>query len=79
MINNDERNVKRYLKSENKYGIYGIFELEEGVVLRHHTEEHVLKLTENFRRLVFEKIVYNTMNGHKSNGFYYIGKKQQLY
>jgi ubiquinone/menaquinone biosynthesis C-methylase UbiE len=75
LINQDERNLERYNKYKDKYGIYGIFELPEGAVLRHHTEEHVLNLTRNFEELVFEKTVFNTMNGHKSNGFYYMGRK----
>ncbi len=79
LINMDKRNLKRYQKYENKYGIYGVFELPEGVVLRHHTENHILKLTKDFTNLVFEKTVYKTMNAHKSNGFFYMGKKQQLY
>lgn len=74
LINQDERNLKRYKEYKDKYGEYGIFELPEGAVFRHHTEDHILELTEGFQELVFEKVVYNTMNGHKSNGFYYIGK-----
>lgn len=76
LINSDERNLERYQKYKDKYGTYGVFELPEGVVLRHHTEKHILKLTKDFKKLIFQKTVYNTMNGHKSNGFYYIGKKQ---
>lgn len=76
LINQDERNLNRYEKFEDKYGKYGIFELPEGAVFRHHTEENIMKLTKDFEELVFEKTVYNTMNGHKSNGFYYIGKKK---
>ena len=76
LINQDKRNLGRYQKYEDKYGIYGIFELPEGAVLRHHTEEHILKLTKNFDEIIFEKTVFDTMNGHKSNGFYYIGKKK---
>jgi ubiquinone/menaquinone biosynthesis C-methylase UbiE len=76
LINQDKRNIERYQKYEDKYGIYGIFELPEGAVLRHHTEEHIFKLTKDFKKLLFEKTVFDTMNGHKSNGFYYIGKKK---
>jgi ubiquinone/menaquinone biosynthesis C-methylase UbiE len=76
LINQDKRNLERYQKYEDKYGIYGIFELPEGAVLRHHTEEHIFKLTKDFKKLLFEKTVFDTMNGHKSNGFYYIGKKK---
>ena len=76
LINQDKRNIERYQKYEDKYGIYGIFELPERAVLRHHTEEHIFKLTKDFKKLLFEKTVFDTMNGHKSNGFYYIGKKK---
>lgn len=76
LINNDKRNLERYQEYKNKYGIYGVFELGEGAVLRHHSPEHILKLTRDFKELMFEKTVYDTMNGHKSNGFYYIGKKR---
>ncbi len=76
LINHDKRNIERYNKYKNKYGVYGIFELPEGAVLRHHTEDHISKLIRGFKELLFEKTVYDTMNGHKSNGFYYIGKKK---
>jgi ubiquinone/menaquinone biosynthesis C-methylase UbiE len=75
LINEDNRNIERYQKYKDKYGIYGVFELPEGVVLRHHTKKHIFKLTKDFKALLFKKTVYNTMNGNKSNGFYYIGKK----
>lgn len=76
LLNEDEWNTKRYSDYEDKYGFYGSFELPEGIVLRHHTEEHIFKLTTDFQELVFEKTVYDTMNGHQSNGFYYIGKRK---
>lgn len=76
LINQDERNLKRYKEYKDKYGEYGIFELPEGAVFRHHTEDHIMELTRGFKKLLFQKTVYNTMNGHKSNGFYYIGRKK---
>lgn len=76
LLNHDERNLKRYTKYQDKYGIYGIFELPEGLILRHHTVEHILELTNNYEKLLFEKTVFRTMNGNISNGFYFIGKKK---
>jgi ubiquinone/menaquinone biosynthesis C-methylase UbiE len=76
LINQDKRNLERYKKYEDKYGIYGVFELPEGAVFRHHTKEHILELTANFKHLIFRNKVYDTMNGNKSNGFYYIGQKK---
>lgn len=77
LLNQDERNLKRYHEFKDKYGKYGIFELPEGAVFRHHTREHILKITKNFEELVFQNTIYNTMNGHKSNGFYYICRKNK--
>ena len=76
LLNKDERNIDRYQKYKNKYGKYGIFELSEGAVLRHHTEEHISKLTKDFNKLKYQKTIYKTMNNHKSCGFYFIGRKK---
>jgi len=76
LLNTDRRNIERYDKAKDKYGVYGIFELPEGAVVRHHTREHVFDITAGFDRLAFETVVYTTMNGNKSNGFYYIGRKK---
>ncbi len=76
LLNQDQRNMDRYKKYKSDYNIYGVFKLSEGAVFRHHTTEHILKLTKSFNPLVFKKTVYDTMNGHKSNGFYYIGRKK---
>jgi len=77
MINEDKRNIKRYNNYKDKYGKYGIFVLPEGAVVRHHTKGHIFEITKDFHAIVFEPVIYTTMNGNKSNGFYYIGKKKQ--
>ncbi len=76
LLNNDQRNLKRYAKYEEKYGIYGVFKLPEGLILRHHSVEHIWKLTNDYNILLFEKTVFKTMNGNVSNGFYFIGNKK---
>lgn len=74
LINNDDRNFKRYNKFKDKYNCYGVFELDEGAILRHFDEKRIKELTKDFNTLEYEKVVYTTMNGNKSNGFNYIGK-----
>ena len=76
LINSDERNTERYRKYEGKYDTYGAFELPEGAVVRHHSKEHVTDLTKGFDRLLLKTLTFTTMNGNRSNGFYYIGKKR---
>jgi ubiquinone/menaquinone biosynthesis C-methylase UbiE len=75
LINDDQRNISRYERYENKYGIYGVFEIEEGVTMRHHSLEWISELTSSFIKLLFEEKTYTTMNGHISKGFCFIGKK----
>ena len=73
LLNTDERNIARYEKFKDKYGEYGVFELPEGAVCRHHDEEHIKKLLRDFAELEYSRLTFTTMNGHKSKGFYFIG------
>lgn len=75
LLNTDPRNRKRYEEALPKYGTYGVFELPEGAVLRHHAPEQVHQFFEPFERLEFETTVYRTMNGHTSNGYCFLGRK----
>lgn len=74
LINSDSRNRMRYDQCPEGYP-YGVFELPEGALLRHHDEKRIQQLCQSFRQLEYERCVYKTMNGHQSNGFYYLGKK----
>lgn len=74
LINHDQRNIDRYNACKEKNETYGVFELEEGVRLRHHTIDHLFQLTRNFQRTDFQTLEYTTMNKNTSNGFYYLGK-----
>lgn len=79
LLNSDERNIKRYEQFKNKYNKYGVFELPEGAIVRHHNIKWVEESLKIFKKNVFEKLIYTTMNGNKSNGYYYIGEKIQMY
>ena len=75
LLNTDPRNRKRYEDAFPKYGNYGVFELPEGAVLRHHAPEYVHHFFAKFEPLEFETPTYPTMNGHTSNGYCFIGRK----
>jgi SAM-dependent methyltransferase len=72
LLNRDLRNLKRYDRYAGEYGTYGIFELPEGVVMRHHRKEWIDKLTSCFGQLEFEPFEVKTMNGNKSQAFQYL-------
>ena len=75
LLNPDERNRERYRKYEKEFGVYGAFELPEGALCRHHSEEHVRELFHDFETKEYGHVTYTTMNGHRSPGFTYAGKK----
>jgi hypothetical protein len=75
LLNEDERNRARYEKNAGKFGCYGVFELPEGVVVRHHSREWIEELTRSFESLEFEPFEVTTMNGNQSAAFQYLGRK----
>lgn len=75
LINSDERNINRYNEYVRKFNQYGVFELPEGAIVRHHSIDWVKESTKEFKELEFQEVIYTTMNGNKSKGYYYIGQK----
>ena len=74
-LQNDNRNRHRYKKFASKYGIFGIFELPDGGVMRHHEMNWIQSLFKQFQDLSLKEIDITTMNGNKAKGFQYIGLK----
>jgi SAM-dependent methyltransferase len=74
-IQTDERNRRRYLRDEPKYGTYGIFDLPEGVTVRHHDAQWITTLTQDFDTLALDQIEVVTMNGNPARGFQWFGSK----
>jgi|SRR6476646_5583745 len=75
LVNDDERNRARYQQFAESYQSYGVFELPEGVVVRHHRKEWIEELTSSFERLEYESFTVTTMNGNASAAFQYLGRK----
>jgi SAM-dependent methyltransferase len=74
-LQTDERNVQRYLRDEQKYGTYGVFDLPEGVTVRHHDAQWITTLTRDFDTLALDQIEVVTMNGNPATGFQWFGSK----
>ena len=75
LLNEDTRNRERYDRYAEVYGAYGVFELPEGVVVRHHRREWIEELTSSFTQLEYEPFSVMTMNGNKSAAFQYLGRR----
>ncbi len=70
LLNRDKRNLDRYKLGQDKYGLYGIFDLPDGAVMRHHHRDYMEALLWDFEMVFFRTAIYETMNGHTSRGFY---------
>jgi len=75
LVNNDLRNRERYERHAERYKCYGVFELPEGVVVRHHGREWIAEITRPLHRLEYEPFNVTTMNGNVSAAFQYLGRK----
>jgi ubiquinone/menaquinone biosynthesis C-methylase UbiE len=75
LINSDARNRQRYKRFEPRHGLYGVFELEEGVTLRHHTKHHLERLAASFKTISLQEFLVETMNGHHSRAIRMILQK----
>ena len=69
----DERNVTRYERDEQKYGIYGVFDLPEGVTVRHHDPKWIESLTGDFTSVALDELEVVTMNGNPAKAFQWFG------
>ena len=75
LLNTDARNRERYERFAEAHGCYGVFELPEGVLVRHHRKEWIEELTTPFQLLEYEPFKVTTMNGNTSAAFQYLGRK----
>jgi SAM-dependent methyltransferase len=73
LLSSDPRNLERYARYAEEYGTYGIFDLPEGAVVRHHEREWIGELTASFCQLEFETFEVTTMNRNRSAAFQYLG------
>jgi SAM-dependent methyltransferase len=74
-LQQDERNLARYDRDEQKYGVYGVFDLPEGVTVRHHDRQWIKQLTRDFQLVALDDIEVTTMNGNPAHAFQWFGLK----
>ena len=70
-----ERYLAAYKESEGCYGMYGVFQLPDGGIVRHHDPKWVEELTAGFQPIDLFQIDVVTMNGHAAKAFQYFGRK----
>jgi len=76
-LQQNERNRKRYNEFQTKFDQYGVFELPEGAVVRHHTRDWIKELFADFHTVEMLDCEVESMNGNKSSCFQLIGRKPE--
>ena len=76
-LQTDDRNLERYTHGESRHGTYGVFDLPEGVTVRHHDPRWIEELTRDFETLALDQIEVVTMNGNPARGFQWFGRKPE--
>lgn len=62
----DARNQERYARDAERFGTYGVFELADGGVVRHHGPGWIRQLATGYELLDTRDIETLTMNGNPS-------------
>jgi SAM-dependent methyltransferase len=75
-LQTDARNIERYAQGEQRYGQYGVFDLPEGVTMRHHERGWMEKLTADYEQMTMDEIPVQTMNGNVAKAFQWFGRKK---
>ena len=71
----DQRNRDRYAQYEGQYRTYGVFEVSQGVAVRHHSRQWIASLLGDWEQIVASDIQVVTMNGSEASGFQWLGKR----
>jgi SAM-dependent methyltransferase len=75
LLNDDARNRARYDAARGRGLPYGVFELPEGAILRHHDPAWIESLFRGWTTVSRTEFVAATMNGHTSRAFQMIVRR----
>lgn len=74
-LQTDRRNRDRYARYVGRCRTYGVFEVSEGVAVRHHSREWIASLVSRWEQVAAADIRVTTMNGNEALGFQWLGRK----
>ena len=69
-----KRYLDRYADGLKRYGQYGVFDIEDGGVVRHHEMTYFMKLMARFDCQEIETHEVTTMTGNQAEAIRYVGK-----
>ena len=77
-LQTDRRNLARYARALPRFGTYGVFETEDGAVVRHHGEQRMNDLLDGFEKVAVETVRLSTMNGNAATAQQILARRPAL-
>jgi len=72
----DDRNLRRYTDQLARFGTYGVFETEDGAIVRHHTNERIDALLDGFDTIAKLSVQLTTMNANAATGLQILARRR---
>ena len=74
-LQSDPRNLARYDTGERRLGVHGVFETDDGAIVRHHDPRWFAALFEGFERVADRSVRITTMNGHAATAVQILARR----
>ena len=77
-LQSDDRNLARYATAKSRFDIYGVFETEDGAIVRHHDDAHFGRLMDGFEEIARKTVRLSTMNGNSAEAVQVLARRTSL-
>ncbi len=75
-LQTDERNLRRYESAVSTFGTYGVFQTEDGAVVRHHAPARIAIWLDGFQRVAERPVPLSTMNANPATGLQILARRR---
>jgi SAM-dependent methyltransferase len=74
-LQSDERALRRYSKDAPRFGVHGVFETDDGAIVRHHGDNRLEAFLNGFETLDSHKLWLKTMNGNAATAVQVLARR----
>jgi hypothetical protein len=74
-LQTDERNLARYAEGARRFGDHGVFQTEDGAIMRHHDDRRLADLLSAFERVAERSLSIRTLNGHAATAVQILARR----
>jgi SAM-dependent methyltransferase len=75
-LQTDARNLRRYASAASTFGTHGVFQTEDGAIVRHHAPARIAAWLDGFDRVAERHIPLSTMNANPAIGLQILARRR---